>query len=120
MFYFNTLPKVLVTKSDGTSALYTNLMARTSLLDNILTNPLLYYSYDIQDTDTPEIVAEKYVPIDENTKLEIISDKNKFFINFFCKLFCHQNFVIEFLTETTKVSGCKNKHQRKIMGFCKL
>ena len=27
-----------------------------------------------------EIVAEKYVPIDENTKLEIISDKNKFFI----------------------------------------
>ena len=60
MKYFETLPKVVVTQPDGTSTVYTNLMARVSLINDMLKNPLLFYSYDIQEGDTPEIIADKY------------------------------------------------------------
>lgn len=35
-------------------------MARASIKENLLNNALLYYTYDIQEEDTPEIVAHKY------------------------------------------------------------
>lgn len=60
MKYFNTLPKVVITQSDGSSAVFTNLMSRASLLNDLMSNPLIFYSYDIQEGDTPEIVADKY------------------------------------------------------------
>jgi hypothetical protein len=59
MQYFDTLPKIIKT-SDGVSILMTDLMARCSIIPEILKNPLLYYDYDVQDGDTPEIVAYKY------------------------------------------------------------
>lgn len=57
--YFQNLPKIVYTKN-GTSILYTNLLARASVRPSILRNPLVYYDYDIQDSDTPEIIAFKY------------------------------------------------------------
>jgi hypothetical protein len=60
MQYFSTLPKIVKTGSDGTSVLMTNLMARVSVMPEILKNPLVYYQYDIQEGDTPEIIAHKY------------------------------------------------------------
>jgi hypothetical protein len=60
MKYFTELPKVVVTQPDGTSAIYTNLMSRVSMITDLLNNPLLYYTYDIQEGDTPEIIADKY------------------------------------------------------------
>jgi len=36
------------------------LMVRTELLPKLLNNPNLFYQYDIQDGDTPEIIASKY------------------------------------------------------------
>ena len=60
MKYFNTLPKVSITDKKGTTKIARNIMARTSVIPSIMKNPLLYYSYDIQDGDTPEIVADKY------------------------------------------------------------
>jgi hypothetical protein len=59
MQYFDTLPKIIKT-SDGVSIVMTDLMARCSIIPEILKNPLLYYDYDVQDGDTPEIVAYKY------------------------------------------------------------
>lgn len=59
MQYFDSLPKVIQTK-DGVSMLMTDLMARCSIIPEILKDPMLYYEYDIQDGDTPEIVAYKY------------------------------------------------------------
>jgi len=38
----------------------TNLLARASVIPQILKDPLLYYTYDIQEGDTPEIIAHKY------------------------------------------------------------
>jgi len=60
MKYFNTLPKTLITDYNGAGVTVTNIIARAELRESLLRNPLLFYSYDIQDGDTPEIVAEKY------------------------------------------------------------
>lgn len=60
MLYFDTLPKIIQTDNNGNSSIRTNLMARVSIIPEILKNPMLYYEYDVQDGDTPEIVAHKY------------------------------------------------------------
>lgn len=59
MQYFDTLPKVVYTQN-GVASIYTNLLARVSVIPQILKDPLLYYTYDIQEGDTPEIIAHKY------------------------------------------------------------
>ena len=60
MKYFKYLPKVVKTDEKGVSTLFTNVMARASIINDLLNNPVLFYTYDIQDGDTPEIVADKY------------------------------------------------------------
>ena len=60
MQYFDTLPKIIHTNNNGVSTIMTNLMARVSILPEVLKNPMVYYKYDVQDGDTPEIVAYKY------------------------------------------------------------
>jgi len=60
MQYFDTLPKIVYRSAQGNSSLYTNLMARASITPSILKNSMVYYQYDIQEGDTPEIVAHKY------------------------------------------------------------
>lgn len=60
MQYFNTLPKILYTDENGNSSVRVNILARAKIIPEILKNPLLYYTYDIQEGDTPEIVAHKY------------------------------------------------------------
>ena len=60
MQYFDTLPKIIKTDTNGNSTLMVNLIARCSVIPDILKNPLVYYSYDIQEGDTPEIIAYKY------------------------------------------------------------
>ena len=60
MQYFSTLPKIIYTDNTGTSRVFTNLIARASILPSLLKNPMLYYKYDIQEGDTPEIIAHKY------------------------------------------------------------
>jgi hypothetical protein len=60
MNYFETLPKVTTIDYNGNNILMTNLMVRSEILPSLLKNPLLFYSYDIQDGDSPEIIATKY------------------------------------------------------------
>lgn len=60
MQYFQTLPKIVKTDPNNKSTLFTNLMARASVIQSLLTNPLVFYEYDIQDGDTPEIISHKY------------------------------------------------------------
>ena len=59
MKYFETLPKIVQTENFS-AQLMTNIMARASVIPSLLSNPLVYYEYDVQDGDTPEIVAQKY------------------------------------------------------------
>ena len=60
MQYFDNLPKIVYRSPQGTSTLYTNLMARASIVPSVLKDPMVYYKYDLQEDDTPEIVAYKY------------------------------------------------------------
>ena len=60
MQYFNTLPKLIKTDNSGNVILLTNILARASVMSSFLDNPAVYYTYDIQDGDTPEIIAHKY------------------------------------------------------------
>ena len=49
-----------MTDYKGSALLMTNLMSRVEVIQSLLNDPLLFYSYDIQEGDTPEIVADKY------------------------------------------------------------
>ncbi len=60
MLYFNTLPKILTNDNKNNAIVLTNLLARAELVQNLMTNPLMFYEYNIQDGDTPDIVASKY------------------------------------------------------------
>lgn len=60
MQYFKTLPKIIKTDDNSVSILMTNLMARASIIPELLKNPLVYYEYNIQEGDTPETIAYKY------------------------------------------------------------
>ena len=58
--YFNYFPKT-VYNLDNSGALdsITNITTNFSFDKNILENSILYYQYDVQDGETPEIVAHK-------------------------------------------------------------
>lgn len=73
MQYFNTLPKVRYADKNGVATIYTNLMARASVIPELLSSSLTFYEYDVQDGDTPEIVAYKYY-----------GDINRFWIVMYC------------------------------------
>lgn len=60
MKYFQVMPKIATIDYVGNKIVLTNLMIRTEIIPSLLNNPLLFYSYNIQDGDTPEIIADKY------------------------------------------------------------
>ena len=60
MKYFNSLPYLTNTDSNGNAYLLRNILIRTQLIPQLAANPLLFYKYQLQDSDTPEIVANKY------------------------------------------------------------
>jgi hypothetical protein len=59
MQYFSTLPKVIY-QTNGTAQIFTNLLARASMLPEFVKNSANYYEYYVQEGDTPEIIANKY------------------------------------------------------------
>jgi Base plate wedge protein 53 len=60
MKYFQQLPTTAYIDFNGKSILLTDLLVRVSVIPELLKNPLLYYQYDCQEGDTPEIIATKY------------------------------------------------------------
>ena len=60
MKYFQSLPLMLRTNDKGQRQTLINLTARASMIQSLLKNPLLFYTYDIQDGETPEIIAHRY------------------------------------------------------------
>jgi len=73
MQYFKSLPKIIYTDKNNVSTLYTNLLARVSFIPSLLNNAINFYSYSVQDDDTPEIVAYKYY-----------GDVNRFWMVLYC------------------------------------
>ena len=60
MKFFETLPKIVKVESNGRTTISTNILSRASLIADKLSDPTVFYAYDIQEGDTPEIVADKY------------------------------------------------------------
>lgn len=60
MKYFDSLPYLVTTDYNGNTYALKNLLIRTELIPQLSKNPLLFYKYDLQDGDTPEIIGNKY------------------------------------------------------------
>lgn len=60
--YFNYFPKTLYTANNRTSGLdtVTNIISRFVFEPSLKENSAAFYSYDIQESDTPEIIAGKF------------------------------------------------------------
>ena len=60
--YFRQFPKIPYSfnlTNDGTLAAVTNIFARFSLKSDVIDNAYGFYNYQVEDTDTPEIIAYK-------------------------------------------------------------
>jgi hypothetical protein len=60
--FFNYFPKTLYTNELNNSGIdsVTNIISRFSFEENLKENISAFYEYDIQESDTPEIIAHKY------------------------------------------------------------
>ena len=57
--YFSKFGKLSIADTNK-SVIITNLLKRVGVLNSVKENTLVYYTYDLQDGDTPELVAEKF------------------------------------------------------------
>jgi hypothetical protein len=63
MLYFNTLPRTFYDLSGNQTLkpiVVANILARMKIREAIKNSTLIYYTYNIKETDTPEIIADKY------------------------------------------------------------
>jgi hypothetical protein len=60
MKYFQQFPIIKMSDYNGSTVNVINIMERVDIIPSLLNNALLFYSYDINDTDTPDIIAQKY------------------------------------------------------------
>ena len=60
--YFNYFPKTFYTSNNKTTGVdtVTNIIARFGFEQKLKENSLVFYEYNIQESDTPEIIASKY------------------------------------------------------------
>ena len=58
--YFNFFPQTLYTSDTITGDVVKNLTARFSFEESFKNNTAVCYEYDVQDSDTPEIIASKF------------------------------------------------------------
>lgn len=60
MQYFAQFPLIPANDYEGNNVLAVNIMERVEVIPKLLNNSLLFYAYNIQETDTPDIIASKY------------------------------------------------------------
>lgn len=60
MLYFQSFPKIFYSLNGGPPIVVTNITKRVRVRDVVKNNGFVYYTYQVQDTDTPEIIAHKY------------------------------------------------------------
>ncbi len=75
MLYFDSFPLVVASDYKNNAILLTNLMARVDIIPSLLKNPLLFYSYDLKESDRPDILAHKYY--DDSNKYWMILYANE-------------------------------------------
>jgi hypothetical protein len=75
MLYFNNLPNVTYPDGKGKTIIMKDLMTRIYVVSKLTNDPLMYYSYDIKDSDSPEIVAYKYYGSPDDYWLVLLANK---------------------------------------------
>ena len=60
MKYFKTLPLITQTDPYGNTVLVNNIISRAYLLPSLQKNLMLFYTYDLKESDTPENMAYRY------------------------------------------------------------
>ena len=60
--YFNYFPKIVYSANNNTAGLdtVTSITSRFTFTDNFKLNSSIFYTYDVQESDTPEIIAGKF------------------------------------------------------------
>jgi hypothetical protein len=75
MLYFQTLPKISYPDGRGNKIVMTDLLTRVYLVSQLIKDPINYYSYEVKDGETPEIVADKYYGASENYWLVMLANQ---------------------------------------------
>lgn len=74
MLYFNNLPNIAYPTNDGKTIIMKDLMTRVYIISKLINDPLMYYTYDLQEGDTPELVAYKYYGSSDDYWLVLLSN----------------------------------------------
>lgn len=104
---FNYYPKTFYTSNNNTSGVdvVTNIIARFGFEQRLKENSLTFYPYQIQDSDTPEIIADKYYDSSERHWIvllfnDIIDPQFDWPLN--------QNAIIDYIDKKYTANGVAN------------
>ncbi len=105
--FFNYYPKTFYTSNNNTSGVdaVTNIIARFGFEQRLKENSLAFYPYQIQDSDTPEIIADKYYDSSERHWIvllfnDIIDPQFDWPLN--------QNAIIDYIDKRYTANGVAN------------
>jgi len=105
--FFNYYPKTFYTSNNNTTGVdaVTNIIARFGFESKLKENALAFYPYQIQDGDTPEIIADKYYDNPERHWIvllfnDIIDPQFDWPLN--------QNSIIEYIDKKYAANGAAN------------
>jgi hypothetical protein len=105
--FFNYYPKTFYTSNNNTTGVdaVTNIIARFGFESKLKENSLAFYPYQIQDGDTPEIIADKYYDNPERHWIvllfnDIIDPQFDWPLN--------QNSIIEYIDKKYAANGAAN------------
>ena len=105
--FFNYYPKTFYTSNNNTTGVdaVTNIIARFGFESKLKENSLAFYPYQIQDGDTPEIIADKYYDNSERHWIvllfnDIIDPQFDWPLN--------QNSIIEYINKKYTANGASN------------
>lgn len=118
MAYFENFPLIgydLVGQRPFKFKAVTDIFLRTKILENVQNNIYVYYSYDVQDVDTPEILASKYY--NDPNKHWIILFANNIVDPFYDWPLSDQNFVAYIKSKYTTISNAQTTyhHYEKVI-----
>jgi hypothetical protein len=76
MLYFNNLPNIAYPDGSGKTIVMKDLMTRIYVISKLAKDPLMFYSYDVKDGETPETVAYKYYGSVDDYWLVMLANKS--------------------------------------------
>jgi len=124
--YFNYFPKTVYSTDNNTFGLdaITNIITRFSFEQKLKETALVFYKYDIQESDTPEIIAAKFYDNPERHWIVLLFNdiidpqydwplESRTLINYIDKKYSAPNFADTANTSVSGISWAKNVNNVK-------